>query len=202
VHCRPWRILVVLGLDFDRRPCQTPRLFRRGTHAFDTFIYRTDSSRPAEQSTELSAVFVRVRFHATDEKARARADLKTRITRGDHWPPQKAEGQMVRKIANKPTNRSVAAGSSCLSRPPGQRRAMRCRFGPPHPIRAGWALVSPTLCKSAVHSEVVRIHPCPPNSRPATNSANLAQWESTAFRRCQIPGRHIRFSYACLLPWP
>src|ERR1017187_8075644 len=32
------------------------------------------------------------------------------------------------------------------------------------PIRAGWALVSPTLCKSAVHSEVVRIHPCPPNS--------------------------------------
>jgi hypothetical protein len=38
------------------------------------------------------------------------------------------------------------------------------RFGPPQPIRAGWALVSPTLCKSAVHSEVVRIHPCPPVS--------------------------------------
>src|ERR1700729_2801010 len=35
---------------------------------------------------------------------------------------------------------------------------------PCNQFRAGWALVSPTLCKSAVHSEVVRIHPCPPSS--------------------------------------
>lgn len=37
-------------------------------------------------------------------------------------------------------------------------------LSPCNQFRAGWALVSPTLCKSAVHSEVVRIHPCPPSS--------------------------------------
>ena len=42
----------------------------------------------------------------------------------------------------------------------------RIRLPPLQPIRAGWALVSPTLCKSAVHSEVVRIHPCPAKFLP------------------------------------
>jgi hypothetical protein len=88
---------------------------RRGTNAFDTLNYRTDSSRPAGQSTERSAAFVRLWFHATDEKARTRAPLKTRITRGDHWPSQKAEDQMVRNITRKPTDRSVTAGSLRLS---------------------------------------------------------------------------------------
>jgi hypothetical protein len=40
----------------------------------------------------------------------------------------------------------------------------RIRLPPLQPIRAGWALASPTLCKSAAHSEVVRIHPCQPSS--------------------------------------
>src|ERR1700685_71357 len=42
--------------------------------------------------------------------------------------------------------------------------ALQTILRPCNQFRAGWALVSPTLCKSAVHSEVVRIHPCPPSS--------------------------------------
>jgi hypothetical protein len=59
------------------------------------------------------------------------------------------------------------------------------------PIRAGWALASPTLCKSAVHSEVVRIHPCPPVS--VQQSAAVAQWQSGSLPTSR---RGVRFSPA------
>jgi hypothetical protein len=61
----------------------------------------------------------------------------------------------------------------------------------PRPIRAGWASVSPTLCKSAVHSEVVRIHPCPPVS--TQQSAAVAQWQSGSLPTSR---RGVRFSPA------
>ena len=140
---------------------------------------RQPEGQPAGRSASVGsgldaqALWIKTTAFRHGESIRAAPDPRSkRVSGASHGdrhvgsPPILCRPQMYRRRASK--MRSLATFQQGGPGPRQSHKLLKADFDfrPCNQFRAGWALVSPTLCKSAVHSEVVRIHPCPPNSRP------------------------------------